>query len=165
MKNINLDSIELSKKDKDRSGSSDTKNGQETSPQFDTIKALSDIGAPHVSQIEPSNNLDDRRLVESPKSGLDTNFDTDELQHLSTNSFENQEQMLAGGKGGIKCLRNKRAKKKHGKKGQQHATNQHEEDKIPSGDDLVQQLWASASTPAWKAKICSLKENETDVYK
>jgi hypothetical protein len=107
----NLDSIEISKKEKDRSGSSDTKNGQETSPQFESIKALSDIA----------------------KSGLDTNFDTDELQN---NSFEKQEQMLGGGKG-IKCLRNKRAKKHHPKKGQQRS-NKHEEDKIPSGDDFVQ---------------------------
>lgn len=137
LKNINLDSIEIQKKEKDRSGSSDTKNGQETSPKFDSIKALSDIGATNVSQIEPENNLDDRRLAESPKSGLDTNFDTDELQHLSNNSFENQEQMLRGP--GIKCLRNKRTKKKQPKKGHQRPS-QHEEDKIPSGDDLVQ-LW------------------------
>ena len=40
---------------------------------------------------------------------------------------------------GIKCLRNKRTKKKQAKKGQQRAS-QPEEDKIPSGDDLVQ-LW------------------------
>ena len=102
----NLDSIEISKKEKD--SSSDTKNGQETSPQFES-------------------------LSDNAKSGLDTNFDTDDLQPLSTNSFEKQEQMLGGGKG-IKCLRNKRVKKHHPKKGQ----NKHEEDKIPSGDDIVQ---------------------------
>lgn len=94
------------------------------------------------TRIEPGDNFE-HGVSQSSQSGFATNFDTDELiggQFSSNNnSFENQEKMLGGPAGGIKCLRNKRTRKKQARAGK---AAKHEEDKIPSGDDLVQ-LWGA----------------------